>query len=116
MKRILQQAVKRYFHGKNLSNIARPLLWGKIGHGFKPEGNMRKDEYIRVSIGHGKRVLKHRLLMEHQLGRKLLSHEIVHHKDENNKNNDISNLIIITQSQHIEKHREQLLAARGILR
>ena len=50
--------------------------------------------------------------MERYLGRKLLPHEIVHHKDKNNQNNDIKNLEIITQSQHIEKHREQLLAAR----
>jgi hypothetical protein len=37
-------------------------------------------------------VYEHRLIMEHELGRYLTSKELVHHKDENRKNNEISNL------------------------
>ena len=101
--------------GIDNSGMNNPM-WGKRGFNFNPDGRPRKDGYFRVSVGHGKRLLRHRLLMERKLGRTLLPHEIVHHKDGNNKNNIIDNLEIITQSQHIEKHREQLLLARNIRR
>ena len=46
------------------------------------------------SNGQGRRifVFRHRQEMETHLGRKLLSHETVHHKDGNRSNNDLSNL------------------------
>jgi len=50
--------------------------------------------------------------MEEQLGRKLLRGEIVHHVDGDNSNNDITNLKVITQSEHIALHREDLLAGK----
>lgn len=58
---------------------------------------------------------EHRLVMEKYLGRPLRSDEIVHHKDGNKQNNDISNLEIVTRAEHINIHREQLQVARGIL-
>ena len=92
-------------------------MGGKVSYGRKKDGAMRKDGYIRIYVeAKKKRVLLHRYLMEQHLGRELLSHEVVHHKDKNNKNNEIDNLELTTFRGHIEKHREQLLAARGIYR
>lgn len=54
------------------------------------------------------RYLVHRKVMEDHLGRKLKNTEIVHHKDMNKLNNDISNLQIVTRSEHAKIHKDYL--------
>lgn len=50
-------------------------------------------------------VLEHRLVMEEKLGRYLTDEEIVHHRDENRANNDISNLFLFpNNSSHLSFH------------
>jgi predicted Zn-ribbon and HTH transcriptional regulator len=49
-------------------------------------------------------VLEHRIVMENHIGRLLTKEEIVHHKDENKKNNSIENLQIMSASEHKEHH------------
>ena len=49
-------------------------------------------------------IYKHRYMMELLLGRVLDDDEIVHHKDEDRKNNNINNLEIKTNSKHISDH------------
>lgn len=49
-------------------------------------------------------VLKHRHLMEQKIGRILRSDEEVHHIDHNKENNDISNLQILSSSDHAKLH------------
>lgn len=49
-------------------------------------------------------VHKHRLIAEEMLGRSLKPGEIVHHIDGDKGNNDPSNLIVMTQSEHIREH------------
>lgn len=44
--------------------------------------------------------------MEQYIGRKLLPNEVVHHIDKDKTNNDISNLLLLTQSEHSKLHRE----------
>lgn len=62
------------------------------------------NTYQIKKIGN-KQVLKHRFIMEQYLGRKLLASEIVHHKDGDKGNNEISNLEILTdRSEHLLKH------------
>ncbi len=51
-------------------------------------------------------VLLHRLVMENHLGRLLTDDEIVHHKDENKRNNDINNLEVMSRSKHTILHRK----------
>lgn len=47
-----------------------------------------------------------RYLMEIELGRELNLWEDVHHKDENFTNNEVSNLEVKTNFQHLSDHRE----------
>ena len=54
----------------------------------------------------GEQVLEHRHIMEKHIGRKLLPHEVVHHKDEDKTNNNISNLEIMTNSDHSYHHHK----------
>jgi hypothetical protein len=42
--------------------------------------------------------------MESILGRRLRSDEIVHHKDENKKNNEPGNLELMTRAEHARHH------------
>lgn len=67
---------------------------------------VQTDGYLMYSptARNGDRMLHHRYVMEQHLGRKLRSDEIVHHKDEDKQNNDISNLEIMTRSQHASHH------------
>jgi len=53
----------------------------------------------------GKRIKYHRWVVEQFLGRKLTSDEVVHHKDENIFNNDISNLELMSVSEHLSFHK-----------
>jgi len=54
-------------------------------------GMARKDGYI----------MEHRLLVAQSLGRLLKRSEVVHHKDHNPENNDLSNLMLFaSNSQH----------------
>lgn len=83
-----------------------------------------KSEWVYLSVDkqgyavdisdRSNKIYQHRKVMEQYLGRKLLSEEIVHHIDGNKLNNDISNLELTNRSKHIDMHREELHAARGI--
>ena len=49
-------------------------------------------------------MLEHRLVMEIKLGRYLKQDEIVHHKDGDRENNDISNLKLLSRFSHADLH------------
>ena len=64
----------------------------------------------RLGTGSGKSYEKtfgrhtHRIVAEQKLGRELLPSEIVHHIDGNKRNNDPSNLEVMTQAEHCRIH------------
>lgn len=50
---------------------------------------------------------QHRLIVERIIGRKLLTSEQVHHIDGNSRNNDPSNLMVVTAQEHSRIHASQ---------
>lgn len=47
---------------------------------------------------------EHNVIMEKLLGRSLLPEELVHHKDGDKRNNDPSNLEVMSKSEHVNLH------------
>ena len=58
----------------------------------------------KTATSFGRRTYIHRAVMENKIGRKLLKTEIVHHKNFNKNDNRLSNLKIMSQSDHIKIH------------
>jgi len=74
---------------------------------YDPIGSVRKQGNqgyfiikTRTDSGEQNWVSYHRYLMEQKIGRKLATGEHVHHIDGDKSNNDISNLALLTASQH----------------
>jgi len=81
----------------------RIRLTGEMANGWKRGYYMRRDGYVIAHVD-GARILQHRLVMEKYIGRALRSDEVVHHKDGNHSNNNISNLELLTFSTHARQH------------
>lgn len=89
--------------GQNLGN--KHAMW---------KGGISKttNGYLRIRINK-KYQFYHRYLMEKHLGRKLISKEIVHHKDHNRLNNNLNNLILMTNTEHGKYHANKYWTTRN---
>ena len=73
-----------------------PVGWRK----YLPKKRISKSKGY-VFLGHKR---EHQVLMEKELGRKLLLGEVVHHKDQNKLNNNLDNLMVMTRADHTKLH------------
>jgi hypothetical protein len=62
-----------------------------------------KKGYWMLNVN-SKRIPEHRYIMEKQLCRKLSKNEHVHHINGDKGDNSLSNLIVLTQSEHFTLH------------
>lgn len=106
---------KNPMYGKGFCGEAN-AMYGKRGAecpNWKGGRKTRKDGYILVAapddhphpsdVSKGRKyILEHRLVMEQHIGRYLEPAEVVHHIDNNPRNNDISNLrLFANQAEHM---------------
>lgn len=67
-------------------------------------GQVVQAGYIKVKQLDGTYLFEHRMVIEDSMGRPLLDSEKVHHIDGNKQNNHLSNLKVVTQSEHMKLH------------
>ena len=80
---------------RNIPSNAKPIGFERI----TPYG------YVEVKTQQGF-ARKHVCVMEAHIGRKLREGEVVHHIDHNKKNNDIGNLLLMTNAEHTALHNK----------
>ena len=116
---------RRFKHGHNWRGMrASPETKRKMSENMKGKKHGRawnyrgwsNSKYILIHIPshpHATNgyVPEHRLIMEKHLGRYLESWEIVHHINENVKDNRIENLLLTDRRNHIDMHRTALIEA-----
>jgi hypothetical protein len=82
--------------------VSRNGYWYK----YMPEHkNSNKQGYVPI----------HHLVMEESIGRFLEEGEVVHHKDHNKLNNDLSNLQLMTDGEHKAHHAKYVQLADGTI-
>lgn len=89
---------------KAIAQKGRPQKWAPYGGTIAHSAGYRllwMPEHPRASRG---RVLEHIVVMEKSLGRMLTRGEEVHHLDGNKQNNERSNLILLSASDHARLH------------
>lgn len=93
---------------------AKENLRGKNSPIYKGIAYSAGGGYLRIYDPNSSRrhTSVHRLVMERKLGRKLGRHEVVHHINGNKTDNRLSNLELMTVSEHTKHHAEELLRKR----
>lgn len=66
---------------------------------FKGGRRLNWQGYIRINVD-GNRKLEHRYVVEQKIGRKLKSHELVHHINGVKHDNRIGNLAVVNSQTH----------------
>ena len=89
---------KREFTDEWKANISKAKKGVGSGLSLKPNG------YLEVTMGENKGRCQHVVIIEEALGRRLFANECVHHKDHDRANNKISNLELMTRSEHARLH------------
>ena len=91
----------RQFSEMNKTLMREPVYIEKRRLSLR-EKNKNPNGYVKLYGRH-----EHRVVAEEMIGRKLRPDEVVHHIDGNKSNNDPSNLMVMTQSEHIKLHLRQ---------
>lgn len=94
-------------HPYEIHHTANPCCSIACARAFRAaqaaEWHLNAWGYLARSVD-GERILQHREIVERALGRPLERSEIVHHKDKDTTNNDLSNLEVITYNEHGRIH------------
>lgn len=107
-----------YNRGLESGETRKKMSAAKMGKSGKNANNYIRgysdmvNGYRSVSGG-GKAEYEHRLIASKMLGRKLESHETVHHFDGNKINNEPENLVVIFRGVHTKLHRYCFPATRA---
>ena len=109
--------------GKEFYSTRRKFCSKKCACDYRSENYLNKKNYeengyiIHHVRGYNKKgnAREHRLIMEQYLGRRLEKNEVVHHIDENKKNNCIDNLKLMTRGEHSKLHRQKEFKSGKIL-
>lgn len=92
------------YHIKYCSNACRSIDNRRNSPHYNNNGSPDGNGYLQIYTPDGRRMRQHRYVMEQHLGRPLTEDEVVHHLDGDVKNNDISNLQILTRLEHALLH------------
>ena len=84
----------------------------RYNHGYSKDKDGRR--LIMVKSEKGGYMYYSRWLMEKHLGRELTFDEVVHHINGDKLDDRIENLEVLTRAEHMEVHRGEIYAARGI--
>ncbi len=95
-------------HHTRLFSTQEQARRGRHNTGEKLRDTGSGTYYRKVNQQH-----EHRVVAEKKLGRPLLRGEIVHHLDEDKRNNHPDNLEVLTRAQHIAKHRAKMIEAKN---
>ena len=91
---------------ENLSQFRKRKFCSNEHHHLWRKMQPRKTTVSGYHITTGGRYV-HRMVMEEHLGRPLSDNEVVHHIDGNSSNNDISNLQVMSSSEHSLHHSQK---------
>lgn len=77
-----------------------------VGFSVKPSG------YVVHTRGPNKGRAVHITIVEAEIGRRITAHEVVHHVDHDRSNNALSNLQLMTRSEHARLHALENITQR----
>lgn len=116
---MLKGAIFTKEHRRNIS-LSKKAMWATPGykewyftHVRPRKPRIRSGGYWRVrKLGHPRAdvngyVIEQRLIMEKHLGRFLNDKEIVHHINHDKYDNRVSNLVVMTESEHAKIHKRR---------
>ncbi len=109
---ITPSGVRKYFlkYGIQRRKNTDFLTCAQKNPKWKGERLIRSNGYVTIwcpdhpNAHKDGRIYEHQLVMEKHIGRYLRSDEVVHHIDGDKSNNDINNLMLLTNSEHAKLH------------